>query len=229
MSTYHNKFELIPFAENIWYVQGAYKLIGANLGTKMTVIRLDDGKLLLHSPVAFNETLASEITRLGNPAYIVAPSTMHNLHMDGWSQRFSELKTYAAKGARIAASVEPLEESIVFPWENGICSILIAGMPKVNEWVFVHKSSGTLIVCDLLFNVTEPTTRWTRYLTSLYGIYQRCTITPLFNMMVKDKEAFQRSLLRVSKQDFDKIIISHGNNVTSDGHKQFCQNSELSL
>ena len=41
-------------------------------------------------------------------------------------------------------------------WKNEIEQVLVGGMPKVNETVFLHRASDTLIIADLLFNLGSP-------------------------------------------------------------------------
>jgi hypothetical protein len=43
---------LQELAKNIWTASVHHSFIGLHVGTRMTVIRLSSGKLLLHSPVA---------------------------------------------------------------------------------------------------------------------------------------------------------------------------------
>ena len=64
---------LQELAKNIWTASVHHSFIGLHVGTRMTVIRLSSGKLLLHSPVALPEQLRSEIDALGPVAHIVCP------------------------------------------------------------------------------------------------------------------------------------------------------------
>jgi hypothetical protein len=38
-------------------------------------------------------------------------------------------------------------------WESELPKVLLAGMPKLNEFVFLHAPSRALIVADLVFNI----------------------------------------------------------------------------
>ena len=71
---------LQELAKNIWTASVHHSFIGLHVGTRMTVIRLSSGKLLLHSPVALPEQLRSEIDALGPVAHIVCPNLFHHMY-----------------------------------------------------------------------------------------------------------------------------------------------------
>ena len=54
---------------------------GIALGMRMTVVRLGDGGLFLHSPIPLSGELRRELDALGTPRALVAPNRMHWLHL----------------------------------------------------------------------------------------------------------------------------------------------------
>lgn len=218
--------KLVSFAEGIWFARDSYSLIGVDLGTKMTVVQLDDKKLLIYSPIRINDSLRQQIIELGDPAYIVVPSILHNLNAEQWHSAFPQSVVYCAQGAKVKVKGRLLNPAESYPWDNQLVTIFIDGMPKVNEWVFIHKKSQTLMVCDLLFNVTQPQNFLARQLLKLYGIYNRSAITPLYKLMIKDRKAFEQSVEKLRNCHFDKIIIAHGNNIIEQGQIVFLNASQ---
>jgi len=217
----NDNIKLTSFAEGVWFARDSYRLFGVDLGTKMTVVRLANEKLLIYSPIKINDSLRLQLSALGDPAYIVVPSILHNLHAEQWYSAFPHSTVYCAQGAKIRIKGKSLKPGESYPWEDQLITIFIDGMPKVNEWVFVHKKSRTLIVCDLLFNVTEPQNFLARQLLKLYGIYNRSAITPLYKLMIKNRDAFDQSVAKLKSCHFDKIIVAHGNNINEQGHSIF--------
>ncbi len=61
----------------IWLADRPQRFHGLEVGTRMTVIRLADGSLLLHSPVELDFELRCEIDRLGRVRLAVAPNRVH--------------------------------------------------------------------------------------------------------------------------------------------------------
>src|SRR5690349_13492287 len=68
---------LQALAEDLWTSSAPHRWIGLHLGTRMTVIRLSSGRLLLHSPVPITSGLRAEIAALGSVAHIVCPNRYH--------------------------------------------------------------------------------------------------------------------------------------------------------
>ena len=60
-------------AGQIWLCSYPVKYLGMRLYARMTVIRLDDGRLMLHSPCEIDDHLRRGLAELGEVAYIVAP------------------------------------------------------------------------------------------------------------------------------------------------------------
>ncbi|MEJ2458635.1 MAG: DUF4336 domain-containing protein [Novosphingobium sp.] len=74
------------FAEGIWIFDGP--VIRMDLGpfkvpfpTRMTVVRLSDGALWVHSPIAPDEDLFAAVDALGPVRHLVAPNSIHYWYM----------------------------------------------------------------------------------------------------------------------------------------------------
>src|SRR5258707_995176 len=97
---------LQELAEGIWTASAPHRWIGLHLGTRMTVIRLSRGGLLLHSPVPMSKQLR---TRL----YLKLAGLYGRI---GWS-RFLRILYRDRKAAR--ASVDRL---LQWPFERVVIS-----------------------------------------------------------------------------------------------------------
>ncbi len=100
---------LIPFGDNIWIVAGkTVPFFGLPYSTRMTVVRLDDGTLWLHSPIELSRELLEEVKALGEVSYLLAPNSLHHLFVKDWQQAFPNALSYAteelAKNAAICIS-----------------------------------------------------------------------------------------------------------------------------
>ena len=51
-------------------------MLGLRLGTRMTVVRLTNGGLLLHSPVLMSPALREELDAIGPVSHIVCPDML---------------------------------------------------------------------------------------------------------------------------------------------------------
>jgi hypothetical protein len=70
---------LIPIAPKLWHMQARFTSAGMPVVSRMTVVRFEDGRLWIHSPVRFDEAVADQLRGLGEVAWIVAPNRFHHL------------------------------------------------------------------------------------------------------------------------------------------------------
>ena len=93
-----------PFGDNIWIVDGPeirmdYGPASIPFPTRMTLVRVGDGRLWVHSPVAPDAALFDAVDGLGEVAWLVAPNSLHYWFVADWQQRYPQAKTAAVPGA----------------------------------------------------------------------------------------------------------------------------------
>lgn len=215
---------LRSIADDLWCADGdVFMPGGVHFPARMTVIRLDDGSLLLHSPLRIDDDLAAELEALGTVRHLVAPNTYHHLYIRGAKNRWPGATTYAAPGlsekrADMTWDVI-LDEEAPEAWRGQVDQVLIAGAPKMNEVAMVHRKSRTLIVTDLIFNVQGGTKSWmTPWLLRMFGAWKKTTQSWMWRFLVKDRDAAAQSVETLMALDFDRIIVAHGDIIESDGH-----------
>ena len=80
---------LKPVADDIWIADGDVTwmnmgILRAPFSTRMTVIRLQDGGLWCHSPIAPDAALFAAIDALGAVRHLVSPNYIHYAHIPAW-------------------------------------------------------------------------------------------------------------------------------------------------
>lgn len=84
-------------SDDIWIVDGPiisfYKM---PFPTRMTMIRLEDGTLFIHSPVELNDELQGQVDALGEVRHLVAPNWIHYAYLPQWQEAYPEATTWAA-------------------------------------------------------------------------------------------------------------------------------------
>lgn len=80
--------ELLPIAPELWTVTRPLRFLGVETGCRMTIVRLRDGGLFIHSPVALEPALATELETLGPVRAVAAPSLFHHLRVAEWKQAY---------------------------------------------------------------------------------------------------------------------------------------------
>ncbi len=203
--------KLSKIAENIWcadhdlYVPG-----GFHFNTRMTIIRLEDGRLWIHSPIPI-EPLKDEIDVLGEVGWLVAPSKLHHLFFPQAVAAFPDAETWAAPGlAQKRDDIEfDNELSGTSPWPE-IDWQFIDGAPDMNEVVFLHRPSNTVLCTDLIFNVHEVSNWRSKILFTLVGVWQRPQQSMVWRFATKDRAAAGRSVQATSDWDIDRVVMCHG-------------------
>ena len=90
-------------------------------------------------------------------------------------------------------------------------------MPVLNEAVFFHQKTKTLILTDLLLNLPQPQPFWTKWYLKACKIYGKPGISLAIKLSTKDKKATKASLKVIKKWNFERIILSHGEIIKKKG------------
>ena len=90
--------ELEDPEHGLWTFHQPLSVLGAEIGTRMTVVRLEDGCLLVHSPIRLSDELDRHLATLGEVRHVLAPNLDHYLFVPDFKCRFPEARFYAAPG-----------------------------------------------------------------------------------------------------------------------------------
>src|SRR5262245_65482882 len=87
-------------APDLWVTERSFKLpyVRVEIGTRMTIIRLAKGGLLVHSPVKLDNELRRSIDALGETRAIVSPNRLHHLFVQDYIAAYPQARVYAAHG-----------------------------------------------------------------------------------------------------------------------------------
>ena len=207
---------------NIWVHEMEFKLFGAEFGRRMTVLLLENGTLLLHSPGEITEELVKEIIKIGDVSYIVTPNNFHGMFAEDWISQFPEAVYYTAKEDDLEKGKgTALSELISVVSEEEIKLIKIEGAPKVNEYAILHRASGTLILTDIAFNIGSDVPIWTKIFFKLNGAFNSFGPTRMMKSMITNPEALCRSMSEILTFDFHRVIVSHGRILDVDAKERF--------
>ncbi|HZL21383.1 MAG TPA: hypothetical protein VFG23_26855 [Polyangia bacterium] len=209
--------------ENLWIADGpivyAY---GFPFPTRMAVVRLEDGRLWLWSPVRLDDGLRRDISDLGRPTYAVTPNKLHHLALRQWVDAFPELSLYAPPGlARkrpdLRFSAE-LEDASPAAWRDEIDQVRIEGSIFMTEVFFFHRRSRTCLVGDLVQRHGDDGKTWKAWLVKLGGVGGPEGGTPrdarlTFWHRRRARACIERALAWAP----ERLVIAHGPCVLEDG------------
>ena len=206
--------QMESLAENVWHVPGPAVRMpgGVLLPVSSTVLRLPDRSLVIYSPIEFPDV--AEIEALGNVAHLVAPNLYHHLYLAKAAERWPHALIHAAPGLSAKQPSVGIHKTLGTDdeptWQGTIDVVSIQGVPKINETVLFHRPSGTLLVADLLFHVTEPANVRTRLVLSTMGVGKRLAQSRYWSLLRKDRTAARASVERILAWPIQRIAPCHG-------------------
>jgi hypothetical protein len=211
--------EYIP--GRIWLKEYPVHYALCDFYARMTVIRLSDRRIMLHSPCEIRDNLRSEIQSLGEAAYIVAPGSFHFSHIWSAQNAFPEAETFICPG------IERKVPGVKFDWmlgdrpdprwEADFEQVLVRGSRFIQEVAFYHKCTKTLILVDVLENATDSTPGASRaswmlkfWFKVVFRMWNNPKPAPEYQIGWIDKAAAGKSLRRILEWQFERVIIAHG-------------------
>lgn len=213
-------------APGVWSVDRRLRFpLGLEIPTRMTVLRLASGGLLLHSPVALDDPTKRTIEELGAVEVILAPNSFHYLFAREWVEAFPRACFLGAPDLpeRIAdlppGEPVPCEGS---PFGPGIVHLVYGPVRRVSEVVLLHRPSGTLVLTDLAFH-------WVRFQSFVERLVWRLSGVPagfgpsrsVRLTLLSDRAAAPPFLARILEWEFRRIVVAHGDPVEANAKETF--------
>src|SRR5512146_2512350 len=140
---------------DIWIADGAsVPFFGFPYPTRMTVARLADGSLWVCSPIALPPPLADAVDALGPVHHLVSPNKLHDLFLGEWARAWPDARLYASPGLerrrRDLKFARELGDAPDPAWARDIDQVIFHGSLFMEEVVFFHRASRSVIVTDLM-------------------------------------------------------------------------------
>jgi hypothetical protein len=219
--------KLKPVADNIWVVDGPeirmsypyLPFIKVPFPTRMTVVRLSDGTLWLHSPTPLVDELASSLEALGRIAFLVAPNLLHYWWIGDWKARYPQARAYAAPGTRERAAKRfsgfqaDLTDTQPAEWMGEFRQVMVPG-DYLTEAVFLHVASRALILTDLIQNFeparfANPLTRWIYCAAGCCDPDGKAPVD-LRSTFLRYREEVRRAVNLMLEWHPERVILAHG-------------------
>jgi hypothetical protein len=213
----------------IWAAEAPQRFLGAEVGTRMTVIGLADGSLFVHSPIHLDDDIRAALDRIGPVRHVVAPNRYHHLYAADYHRNYPGAKLFAAPGLetkrRDLHFDAILSDEAPAAWQGQIDQLVFRGFAPLNETVFFHRPSRTVLFTDLLFNMTHADSAWTRVVMSLDGGFGGPGVARTFKLLMRmRKRTVLASVARILRWNFDRMILAHGD-IIERGAKTALQNA----
>jgi len=214
---------LREIAPGLWVAERPHRFAGVELGARMTVIRLADGRLFVHSPVSLDSQLSRELSSLGEVRCVIAPNRMHHVHAHEYVAAFPGAKIFGSpalvKKRRDLHFDGVLGGTAPAQWAGQIEQRFLA--PVLAETVFFIPAARTLLVTDLVANIQRAPRAIDRLVLRLDGAYQRLATPRAIALFLRLGYAREvRAMFdAILEWDFDRVIMAHGDIVDRGGRE----------
>ncbi len=203
---------LIPICPRLYHIQKPFRIAGIAASSRMTVVQLSSGKLWLHSPVRLDDALKNDLNKLGEVEFVVAPNLGHHLFIGDYVTAFPKARFFRPQGLEQKrpdlAAFEVLSSTMPLEWQADFEQKKLDGIPKVNEWVWLHRPSKTLILTDCV-QWHQGTFLSSVLFAQLMGVRKAPAVSRLFASFIKHKSAFAKSCKTMLEWDFDRVVLGH--------------------
>jgi len=226
--------------KNIWVGEQPLKYLGLDVGTRMTVIRLTTNELIVISPIQIDHTTIEQLKEIGEVSYIIAPNLYHHLFAVNFKNIYPKAKLWAAPGLEQKIADLPIDK-IINVQENNLLNEVdyclfngfkvfdLSGPKLLNECIFYHRESCTLILTDTAFHFDESFGLTTQIVARLMGSYKKLSPSLLEKFATTDKDKVKQSVQQVLTWDFTRVIMAHGSIIEQDGKRRFKEGYEWFL
>jgi hypothetical protein len=198
--------------DNLWCVEGA--LPNMALKRRMTVVKLSDGRLVIHSAILLNREGMAELERWGEPAFLIVPLAWHRLDAAAYAQRYPTLRVLCPPEAetRVRKVVQVDGHLDALPQDPSLWTERLSGVRSGEAVLGVRSGERTsLVFTDILFN--QPHLPGAQgFVMKMLGSTGGPRLTRIARLtMVNDRRALQEHLLRLATTPtLRRLIMSHG-------------------
>lgn len=201
------------------------------MGGRSTAIKLSSGDVWVVASTPYSDETKTAVEKLGTVKYILAADADHHFFLTDWKKNYPDAKMIGVetlpgkkKGEhwKFDEVYKPGEEN-KFGFEDDIEAIYFSGFSK-KDVAWLHKSSKTLIVADLIFNLpaneqySKSKQRKTGLFTKKLNPYTEFHKNFIWSES-KDKSAMTRDAKAVNEWDFERIIPCHGDTIETDAKR----------
>ena len=208
----HSHGPIEKLAENLWRVEGA--LPNMSLRRVMTVVRMHDGALVIHSAIALEERAMQELEAFGTPTFLIIPNRGHRLDAAAYKARYPALRVYTPKGGR-----DKVEQVVRvdggyedFPQAEDVRLEMLHGVGDGEGAMVVQSRDGvTVVLNDAVMNMDTKRDVLGYLFTTLMGSAPGPRVSRLARLLfIKDKAALRQDLQRYARTPkLVRLIVAH--------------------
>jgi Domain of unknown function (DUF4336) len=225
---------------NIWVAEQPLKYWGIEVGTRMTVIGLRTNELIVISPIQVDKITIDQLNQIGKVSYIIAPNLYHHLFVSEFKLIYPEAQLWVPPKFNLKIPNIPVDkiisedkgnilEEVDYFLFDGFKIFDLSGPSILNEFVFFHRNSQTLILTDTAFHFDEKFSFKTQLAAKFMGVYSKLSPSIFEKLAINEKVKVKKSAQKLMEWDFQRVIMAHGSIVEEDGKKMLKEGYEQFL
>lgn len=205
---------LTPIVDDkLWTFERPVWFSGIRQRTRTTVVRLDDGNLLLHSPAPPTDDLVEQLGALGSVRWLVVPNCWHHLGAPAAAARFPDAQVVGPESAlkrnkalRIDVGIDDARFTEQVP---ELEALPLHGVPFLDETLLYHRPTRTLLGADIVVCAAAHD-HWTaRFAARAFGFYERARVPPDAKKKILERTAAARSIAAMLERPAQRLIVGH--------------------
>ena len=153
---------LAATGKELWVETRRLRFAGVETGTRMTIARLADGGLFVHSPVALDARTREAVDALGPVRAIVAPSRFHHLYVGQWARAYPDAPIYACPGLERKRPELPwrgvLGDEAAPEWRGELEQVFFSARSAIRAMTCVASTSRKMGRDSTVASATAPAT-----------------------------------------------------------------------
>lgn len=213
--------------DSIWVTERPVWFSGVRMRARTTVVRLADGGLWVHSPTAPTDDLCTALDALGDVRWLVVPNRYHHLEAPATAARYPKAcvvgpQSALARNAQLSLAMG-LDDPAYVERTPELTPIQLAGVPFLDETVFFHAASGSLIAADLLISACARD-HWTwRIAARAWGRYEKPRTPPDVRLATRKSAALSESIARMRALPLQRILVAHADPIVERPGEQLAE------
>lgn len=210
-------FEVVV-PDSIWTTERPVWFSGVCMRARTTVVRLPSGALWVHSPCTPTDEMCAALDALGEVQWIIVPNRFHHLEAPATAARYPKArvvgpKSALARNARLSLALG-LDDPEYVGSTPELVPVHLGGVPFLDETVFFHAASGSLIAADLLISACARD-HWTwRIAARIWGRYEKVGTPPDVRWSTRASAAAAASIAQMRALPLQRILVAHADPIT---------------
>lgn len=206
--------------DRIWVWERPVWFSGVRQRVYTTVVRLDDGSLMLHSPSPPSDEVAEQLQKLGPVRWLVVPNCFHHLGTPGAAACFPEARVVGPASALARNKALKLHldigEAQFTEQVPELEALPLRGVPFLDETVLYHRPTETLLGADIVLCPNSKDHWSMRFAARLLGFYDQVRVPYDVKKKIPDKAAAARSIQAMLERPAQRLIVGHADVIGSD-------------